>query len=92
MRKHDPVDQRRQQIPDGVALLQNSGEQSAGLRGQRFHRERCAQAPFPAHADAEEGAQDQENGKVRSERGQQFHDRVENDIDHQGNAAAELVA
>src|SRR5438874_2866964 len=51
--KNDPVNQRGQEIPEGVALLQNSGEQTTRGRWQRFHRERCTQPPFAAHPDPE---------------------------------------
>src|SRR5213595_133799 len=72
----DPVNQRGQEIPKGVALLQNSGEQTTRGRWQRFHCERCTQAPFAAHPDPEKGAQQQKRPEIRRERGQQFDDRI----------------
>ncbi len=51
----------REQIPDGIALLQNSGKSPAPPRRDRFHRQRSAQSPIAAHADAEEQTQQEES-------------------------------
>src|SRR5439155_16852683 len=90
--KDDPVNQRGQEIPKGVALLQTSVEQTTGGRWQRFHRERRPQPPFTAHPNAEQGAQQQKRPEIRREGSQQFDDRIKNDIDHQRDAAAKLIA
>ncbi len=73
-------------------MLQNSGEQTARERWQRFHRERRPQAPFAAHPDPEQSAQQQKCRKIRRERGQQFDDRIKNDVNHERNAAAKSIA
>src|SRR5205085_8110519 len=75
-----------------IALLQNSREQTACGRWQRFHRERCTQAPFAAHSDPEQGPQQQKRPKIRRECSQQFDDRIKNNVDHQRNAAAKSIA
>src|SRR6266576_2137834 len=90
--KNAPVNQCGQEIAEGVALLQNSREQTARLRRQRFHGERRAQAPFAAHSDPEQGAQQKKGCEIRGERGQQFDDRIKNNVDHQRNASATSIA
>ena len=92
MWKDQPVDDRRQQKSEGVALLQNPGEKAARLCRQRFHQERSAEAPLAAHPDSEKRAQDQEDREIRRERGQQFDRRIKDDVDHQRNATPESVA
>ncbi len=52
---------RRQQISDRIAALQNPAEHSAPAHRRRFHRQRSAHAPLAAHADAEKSAQNQEH-------------------------------
>src|SRR6266496_741888 len=90
--KDDPVNQRGQEIPEGVALLQNSGEQTTRGRWQRFHRERCTQAPFAAHPDPEKGAQQQKRPEIRRKRSQQFDDRIKDNVDHQRDTPAKSIA
>src|SRR6266513_2077886 len=87
-----PVNQCGKEVAESIALLQNSGEQTARWGWQRFHRERCAQAPFAAHSDPEQGAQQQKRCEIRGERGQQFDDRIKNNVDHQRNASAKSIA
>ena len=92
MRKDEPVDDRRQQKSEGVTLLENAGEKAARLGRQCFHQERSAEAPLATHADSEKRAQDQEDGEIRRERGQEFDHGIKNDVDHQRNATSESVA
>src|SRR6476659_7813810 len=87
-----PVNQCGKEIAEGVALLQNSGEQTARWGWQRFHGERRTQAPFAAHPDPEQGTQQKKRREIRRERSQQFDDRIKNDVDHQRKAAAKSIA
>ena len=82
----------RQGDSRSIALLQNSGEQTARWGWQRFHGERRTQAPFPAHPDSEQGPQQQKRPEIGRERSQQFDDRIENDVDHQRKATAKSIA
>src|SRR5205814_4175896 len=90
--KDDPVNQRGQEIAESIALLQNSGEQTARRGWQRFHGERRTQAPFAAHPDPKQGPQQQKRPEIGRERSQQFDDRIKNNVDHQRNAAAKSIA
>src|SRR6478672_7560129 len=90
--KNDPVNQRGQEIAEGIALLQNSREQTTRLRRQRFHRERCTKTPFATHPDPEQGPQQQKRREIRGERGQQFDDRIKNNVDHQRYASSKSIA
>src|SRR6266446_5688826 len=87
-----PVNQCGKEIAESIALLQNSGEQTPRWGWQSFHRERRTQAPFAAHPDPEQGPQQQKRPEIRGERGQQFDDRIKNDVDHQRNAATKSIA
>src|SRR6266513_4482562 len=87
-----PVNQCGKEVAESIALLQNSGEQTARWGWQRFHRERRAQAPFAAHPDPEQGPQQQKRPEIGRERSQQFDDRIKNDVDHQRDAAAKSIA
>src|SRR5438067_13618411 len=89
--KDDPVNQRGKEVAESIALLQNSGEQTARWGWQRFHRERRTQAPFAAHPDPEQGPQQQKRCEIRGERSQQFDDRMKNNVDHQRNASAKSI-
>src|ERR1700675_1753565 len=92
MRKDNPIDQRSEQITDRVTLLKNSREKPAGLGWKRFHRERRAESPLAAHADSKKRAQDQEDREIRREGSEQLHHRIKDDVGHERNATAELVA
>src|SRR5260370_32504842 len=91
-RKYNPVNERGEQNTNGIALLQNSGEQTTCRRRQRFHCQGSAESPFAAHANSEECAQNQKDGKIRSKRRKQFNNRIKNDVRHQRDAPAEFVA
>ena len=54
--------------------------------------ERHACGPLAAHADSEERAQDQKDGEIRRERGQELDRGIKNDVDHERNAPPEPVA
>ena len=64
----------------------------ARLRRNGFHRERAAKAPFAAHGDAEQRAQDQKDREVRRESGKRAEDRIAEDIQHQRRLASPSVA
>src|SRR6266403_2434188 len=87
-----PVNQCGKEVAESIALLQNSGEQTARWGWQRFHRERRTQAPFAAHPDPEQGPQQQKRPEIGRERSQQFDDRIENDVNHQREATAKSIA
>src|SRR6202011_3763653 len=67
-------------------------EKPAGLGWKRFHRERRAESPLAAHADSKKRAQDQEDREIRREGSEQLHHRIKDDVGHERNATAELVA
>src|SRR5947207_750762 len=91
-RKHNPIDNRREEISESITLLQDSREESAGLSRQRFHCKRRTQSPFTAHADAVKSAENQQHSVIGRKRRQQFHDGIKNDIDHQREPASKAVA
>ncbi len=64
---------------------------AAPMRRHLLHRQRRADAPLAAHADAEQRAQDQERGVGGREPGRDLDDRVEDEIDHQRHAPAVAV-
>ena len=82
---------RRKQVSDRIAALQNSGKDSPPPRRHRFHRQRSANAPLAAHADAIERAHHQEKRKIRRESARQLHHGKENHVGHQRNAPAVAV-
>src|SRR5579875_4007130 len=49
-----------QQIAQGIAFLEQPREETAAMGRHRFHRQRGSDAPFAAHADTIECAQEQE--------------------------------
>jgi hypothetical protein len=53
-----------------------------------FHGERGAYTPLSAHADSEQGAQHQKTRVAMSEASCHLDQGVEDEVDHQGNAAA----
>ena len=90
--KDEPVNHRRKEKAKRVALLQNPRGQPPRPGGQTFHRERGAEPPFSAHPDPVERAENQKHGVARRKSGQQFHQRIENDVHHQRDAPAEPIA
>ena len=86
MRKHRPVSDRRQQIPDSVTLLQKAGDNAPPSGWHRFHRERCSYAPFAAHADAVNQPKDYKNGIVRRKAGKNFNAGVQQNVEHERHA------
>ncbi len=85
------VDDRGEKISSRIARLQQAGDEAAGLRRNRFHRQRGADAPLAAHGDAVDRAQHQERGQARREAGGELDHRIEQHVDHQGRAPAEAV-
>src|SRR5438093_1236531 len=61
------------------------------MRRQRFHRQRCSQAPFAAHPDSKKGAQKQKSCEIRGKGCEQFNNRIEHDVDHERDATTESV-
>ena len=84
-------DDRREEISRGIPFLQHPGEEAAFLRRERLHRERRAESPFASHRNAVERAQHEKDGEVRRERGCEFDDRIECDVDHERRAAAVTI-
>ena len=50
------------------------------------------EAPFAAHRDAEERAQNKEDGEVRGEGRERAYDRIGEDVEHQRGSAAPSIA
>ena len=86
------IGDRGKQEAGRVAALQNPGHQPARLRRNGFHRQRAAEAPFAAHGDAEQRAQDQKDREVRRESSERAEDRIAEDIQHQRRLAPPPVA
>ncbi len=84
--------QRREQIARARSLPAAGPTARRAMSRRHFlHRERRADAPFAAHADAEQRAQDQERRVVGREAGEHFDDREEDQVDHQRQPAAVAV-
>src|SRR5207302_8906952 len=86
MRIDKPVRPRRQQESQRVALLQQSGNQPPPFCGDGFHVTRSSHATLASHSDDIEQAQDKKDPIVRSESGENFNQRVIQDVDNQRNA------
>ena len=93
-----PADQRQREIQHGgeqvaarVARLKQSGDGAAPTGGDALHGERGADAPFAAHRDTVQRAQDEEDGKARRQPGEELEQRVAQHVDHQRRAAAVAV-
>src|SRR5438477_10422285 len=78
---------RRQQIADRITTLQNSTQDSSQLHRSRFHRQRSAHSPFPAHANSKQRAQNQKHRKIRRETASQLNERKINHVSHQRNSS-----
>src|SRR5437660_479659 len=61
----EAVGNRGEQIAHRVSILQNAAKDASPAARARLHDERCSDAPFAAHADAIEDAQNQEDRGVR---------------------------
>ncbi len=85
------VDDRGEEEAGRIARLQQARDQPARLGRDRFHGERRADAPFAAHGDTEEGAQDQQRREIGREAGSEIEYRVEDDVDHQGRPPPEMI-
>ena len=73
---------------ESVALLKDPGESSTAFSRERLKSERGADTPFAAHCEAEEGAQDQEDGERWRESTGKFDDREADDVgDEDGTAS-----
>jgi len=87
LKAREPEEERilRGKVLRGVASTE---EQKLSIR---VLGERCAEAPFSTHANAEECAHDQEKCVVRREAAEQLDDGKIDDVDHQRNAPAVAV-
>ena len=88
MRKNRPVGDGGEKIAERVAFLQQAGKNAAPFCGHRFERERCAHAPFAAHADAVEQPQNQKDGEIWREAGEHFDGGIKKNVEHERKAAA----
>jgi hypothetical protein len=61
------------------------------MRRNGFHRQGSADAPFPAHRHAIQRAQNDQHRQRGRESGRKLENRIKQDIDHQGRAAAPFV-
>jgi hypothetical protein len=57
----NPVDDGHQKIAGRIARLKKAGDEPAGLRCDRFHRQRGAYAPFTTHGDTEDRTENNQN-------------------------------
>jgi hypothetical protein len=85
------VDHRGEQIARRVAGLQQSRHQPARLGRDALDGEGSADAPFAAHGDAVDGAQDEQRAERGRKAGSEFDRRVANDVHHQRRPAAVAV-
>ncbi len=81
------VRDRAQQIAAWVTRLQDSRHDAARLRGDRFHRQRCAGSPLATHRDPEQRAQHQQHHQRRRERASEPEHGIQRHVDHQDAAA-----
>jgi hypothetical protein len=81
----------REQVTEGIALLQDAGEEATALGRQGFKHKRRTHAPLPAHRDAEQGAQHQQDRQRWRESAGQLEQRVAGNVDDEGGAAAEAL-
>ena len=88
----EAVGDRGEQEAARIAALQDAGDGPARLGRDQLHRQRAAEAPFAAHRDAEQRAQDEEDGEVRREGGERADDRIGEDVEHQRGLAPPSVA
>ena len=91
IRQHQSRGHCGQQVTDGIAALENSGEHAAPAHRSVFHDQRCSHAPLAAHANAEQHSQDQKHGEVGREAAQHLDGRKEYYVDHQRTAPAITV-
>src|SRR6266566_5173752 len=87
VRKHD----RRQQIADHVAFLEQSGEKAAALRRQRFECQCGTHAPLTAHGEAEQRTQREQGREIGREGRGELHRRVAGDVQHQDRPSTILL-
>ncbi len=85
------IDDGSDQIAARISRLQDARHEAARLGRNRFHCERGADAPFAAHGDAEERAQDEEHGETAGEAGRESEHRVAQDVGHQRRTPAVAV-
>ncbi len=91
MREQQAEHHRGEQIATRIAGLQDARYEPARFRRNALHRQRGTHAPLAAHGDAEQGAQHQQHGQAGRKAGEQFDDRIRDDVDHQGRPTSDLV-
>jgi len=88
---HAVVSKRSKQVAHGVAFLKESRQHAPPLCRDGFHRERGANPPFSAHADAKQCSKDEERREVGREPAEHFYDRIKQHINHQRKLSAVAV-
>src|SRR2546423_401643 len=89
--KERAVAQRREQVAEGVSLLQQAGHHAAITRRDLLHHQRRAHPPFGTHPDPEQRAQHEKRGVVRRQACEHLDQRVEHQVDHQRQLAPVAV-
>ena len=74
---------RREEVAEGVAFLEQARQQPAQPGRGRLERQRRANAPLAAHADPEQETEDDERLIARRKAGEHRYRRVEDHIQHQ---------
>jgi hypothetical protein len=89
--EQQPIDDRREEITGRITRLEEAGDEAARLRWNRFHRQRGADAPFAAHGDAEQGAQDKKRRKVGRKARSEFERGKKQHVYHQDRPAPPTI-
>ena len=89
--KDQEVAERGEQVARRVAFLEEPREDAPQPGGRLLHGERRTDAPLAAHPDAEQGAQHEEAPVAGGEAGEHLDDRVEDEVDHEREAAPVAV-
>lgn len=85
------VDDRREQVPDGISLLKNTGREATDFDGQILEGGRGGKAPDTAHRDTEERTDGEEGVESFDESGAKFEDRDHEQVDDERPFAAKAV-
>src|SRR5271165_1979187 len=86
-----PIQESCEEITAWIAGLQNAGNDPSALRRDRFHCQRRTDTPLASHRDSIQRAENYQGGERGCESGEQFDERIEQNINHQCWAPAEFV-
>ena len=85
------VDDGGEEVADGVSLLEDAGREAAYFDRQVFERGGGGEAPYAAHADAEEGADGEELLECLDEAGTQLDEGDDEEVGDEGPFATVTV-